>query len=298
VFLKVKVIMPQINSQRLSQIYRKIFEILWFEPEGFPAREIIGHLSKSMMLSDQEKHTYNTDSRYTSEEIMIRMATIPLEKVGFLVKTGKGKWYITEKGRDISKKFNNAQDFFDETMRQYEEQKDKEMERMEQIYSIVANDSEEKSWEQIQKFLLTKESSEFKYLVSELLKSIGLHLTENLNQEKSSSYFDFIAHDDPFGFKGSRTIIKINQQLKVFTMDEFTQFRSTMIGEDHGMIFSFNGFTNEVITKVLSSTTCRNIRLFDLDKFVELWIENYDKLRSEAKMRFPLKTVYFLSFQQ
>ncbi len=290
--------MPQLDSQRVSQIYRKLFEILWFEPEGFPAREVISHLSKAMMLTDQERQNYNTENRYTSEEIMIRMATIPLEKVGFLVKTNKGKWYITEKGRNISKQYRKAQDFFEEIMRQYEDVKDKEIQRMEQIYSIVANDSEEKSWDQIQKFLLTMDGSEFKFLVSELLKSLGLHLTENNIQDPESRFFDFIAYEDPFGFKGSRTIIAINQQKKVFTIDDFNQFKSAVNEEDQGMAFSFNGFTNEVVSEVLTSLTCRNIRIFDLDKFVELWIENYAKLRSEAKIKFPLKAVHFLSFQQ
>jgi len=64
--------------------------------------------------------------------------------------------------------------------------------------------------------------------------------------------------------------------------------------EDHGILVSSSGFTNQVKEEALMHVH-PYIRLMDLESFVDLWVKNYDKLNLEARQRLPLKPVYFLS---
>jgi restriction system protein len=58
---------------------------------------------------------------------------------------------------------------------------------------------------------------------------------------------------------------------------------------------SSGGFT-ETAKELASTRASTRIVLMDLEKFVDLWIEHYDKLTLDARQRFPIETIHFLSF--
>jgi hypothetical protein len=47
---------------------------------------------------------------------------------------------------------------------------------------------------------------------------------------------------------------------------------------------------------LISTLAPDKVVLMDLDKFVDLWIEYYENLTPDARQRFPLEAIHFLSF--
>jgi restriction system protein len=286
--------MPDITSQRMGEILRRVFELLWFEPEGLPVHEIFEHIRKSTQLTEYERGYYPfavTSPRY---EVLIRVATIPLIKAGWLVKTPKGRWYITDKGRKASKQYTDAEQFFEEAIRQYKEWKTNEEKRLRYINSIAKCEAEEKSWEQIYQFIQGMSASEFKSLTAELLQALGYYVAWIAPPQKEKGQIDIIAFSDPIGASNPRITVHVNHKGQVTTQEGLGAMLSVLGPNDHGILVSSSGFTNIVKEEVLLFPHS-NIRLIDLETFVDLWVKNFDKLTLEARHCLPLKPVYFLS---
>ncbi len=62
-----------------------------------------------------------------------------------------------------------------------------------------------------------------------------------------------------------------------------------------GLFITFGGATSQLKEFALNHTQ-NQIRLIDLEKFVELWIENLERIDWEKRNLLPLKPIYFLSF--
>ena len=103
--------MPDITQQRMGEILRRVFELLWFEPEGLPVHVILDCVQKTSQLSEYEKGYFPFSTSSPRYEVLLRVATVPLVKAGWLVKTPKGRWYLTDKGRKASKQYSNAEQF-------------------------------------------------------------------------------------------------------------------------------------------------------------------------------------------
>ena len=90
--------MSDISLQRVGEFVRTVFELLWHRPDGMPAKEVLAFIPEIIQLTENEKGTspINNVPKY---ERLIRLATIPLARVGWLAKSNKGRWRITEQGR-------------------------------------------------------------------------------------------------------------------------------------------------------------------------------------------------------
>jgi restriction system protein len=286
--------MADITQQRMGEILRLVFELLWFEPEGLPVRVIFEHIRKSSQLSDYENGFFPFSSNSPRYEVLLRVATIPLVKAGWLVKTTKGRWYITEKGREASKQYQDAEQFFGEAIRQYREWKENEEKRLRYINSIEKYEAEENSWNLIKKFVQAMSPAEFKSLVYELLIAMGYYIAWVAPPEKEKGQIDIIAFTDPLGTKNPRIVVHTSHKGQVLTQEGLAGIISILGPADHGILISSSGFTNQVKEEALMQVR-PYIHLIDLEAFVDLWVKYYDKLSDEARHSFPLRAVYFLS---
>ncbi len=168
--------MADITQQRMGEILRRVFELLWFEPDGLPVHVIFEHIRKSSQLSEYESGFFPFSSNSPRYEVLLRVATIPLVKAGWLIKTTRGRWYITDKGREASKQYQDAEQFFGEAIRQYREWKENEEKRLRYINSVEKYEAEENSWGLIKKFIQAMSPSEFKNLTYELLVAMGYYI--------------------------------------------------------------------------------------------------------------------------
>jgi restriction system protein len=286
--------MPDITQQRMGEILRRVFELLWFEPDGLPVRDIFDFIQKSSQLTDYERGHFPFAVSSPRYEVLLRVATIPLVKAGWLVKTPKGRWFITEKGRKASKQYDDAEQFFEEAIRQYREWKDDEEKRLRNVNSIEMYEAEENSWTQIRKFIQGMSPSEFKYLTRELLQAMGYYMVWVAPPQKENGQIDMIAHSDPLGINNPRIIIHVSHKGQVLTQEGLDTLVSVLKPEDHGIIVSSSGFTNQVKEEALLRSN-PSIHLIDLESFIEMWIKYNDRLSLAARHSFPLKPVYFLS---
>jgi len=68
-----------------------------------------------------------------------------------------------------------------------------------------------------------------------------------------------------------------------------------LLGEQDGGIFvSTGGFTNEAESEARTKET-RKLTLLNLEKLVDLWVKNYEKIEESDKLLLPLKPVYYLA---
>jgi restriction system protein len=286
--------MPDITQHRMGEILRQVFELLWFEPEGLPVRDIFRYIEKNSQLTEYEKGIFPNVINSPRFEVLLRVATVPLVKAGWLVKTSKGRWSITDKGRKATKQYKDAEQFFEEAVRQYREWKENEEKRLRYINSVEKYEAEENSWFQIRQFIQGMDPAEFKELTCELLKAMGYYITWVAPAQKDKGQIDMIASSDPLGIKSQRLIIHVNHKGQVMTQEGLESLLSVLGPEDHGVLVSSSGFTNQVKEESLKLTH-PYIHLIDLDYFFDLWLEYYDDLSEEGRRMFPLEPVYFLS---
>lgn len=280
--------MTDITLNRIGELLRTVLELLWAKPEGMPAREILAFLPEMMPLTDYERG-YAPPSNTPRYERIVRLATIPLVRAGWLVKNDKGRWYITEEGRQACKRFPNAQELYKEALRLFEECRQNHP-----LYSIAVEEAEEKAWEQVQKFLQGMRRFEFQMLVADLLRAMGYYVAWTAPAEKDHGQIDIVAHVDPIGVRGPRILVQVKHKGQPITLEGLKSFSSILGPNDYGLFISTGGFTRDIANQAQSDAFQR-ITLLDLENFFDLWIRYYEKLSQEARNRFPLKAIYYLS---
>ena len=280
--------MVQITLHRVGELLRIVFELLWDKPDGLPAKDIFALIPELTQLTEYERG-FSSLSNTPRYERIVRLATVPLVRVGWLEKTNKGRWHITEEGRQACKKFTNAQELYKEALRLYEEHR-------QTAPDIVINieTAEEKAWEQIQKYLQEKNLPEFQSMIAALLRAMGYYVAWVAPAEKKRGHIDIVAHVDPIGAKGPRILVQVKHKGQVLTIEGLKTFLSVLGQNDFGLLVSTGGFTGDA-KEELRTEAFQKVTALDLETFFDLWISHYDKLSQDARNLIPLKLIYFLS---
>lgn len=280
--------MVQITLHRVGELLRIVFELLWDKPDGLSAKDVFALIPELIQLTEYE-HGFSSLSNTSRYERIVRLATVPLVRIGWLEKTNKGRWHITEEGRQACKKFTNAQELYKEALRLYEEHR-------QTAPDIVINveTAEEKAWEQIQKYLQEKNSPEFQSMIAALLRAMGYYVAWVAPAEKKRGHIDIVAHVDPIGAKGPRILVQVKHKGQVLTIEGLKTFLSVLGQNDFGLLVSTGGFTGDA-KEELRTEAFQKVTALDLETFFDLWISHYDKLSQDARNLIPLKLIYFLT---
>ncbi|HEY5271359.1 MAG TPA: restriction endonuclease [Anaerolineales bacterium] len=287
--------MTDITINRISEILRLVFDLLWFEPQGLYVSEIMRYIQATVPLSEFETGYYPFAPYSPRYEVVIRVGTIPLVRAGWLEKTKNGRWFITEAGREACKRYKNAEDFFEESVRLFLQWKSIENNRLAQLGANPFNLAVENSWEQIRQYIDTLDMRELREVVSVLLKAMGCYIAWSGPLGEDNELTDLICYMDPLGLTSPRVVVHVANKSQVSTRDGLSAFMNILKSNDVGIYFSLGGLTNELNEFALTQTQNR-VRLIDLETFVDLWVENQPKIDQENRIRFPLKPVYFLAF--
>jgi restriction system protein len=279
--------MADITPQRTGEFLRIVFELLWDKQEGMPAREILASIPTLTPLSEYESGTYPSTPEHLRYEVIVRFATLPLVKAGWLVKN-KGRWYITDEGRQACKRLPSATAFYQEAARIYNEMRLKRP-----VLAINVEDAEEKAWDQMRRFLLEMNPYEFQKLVSDLLVAMDYHLVW-VAPQGSDQGVAIVAYSDPLGTRTPRLKVQVKHSNRILELDDLQSFTSLIGSNDMGLLVSTGGFTNETRQAALTHPQVR-LTLIDLDSFFDLWVQHYPKLSNEARQRFTLKAVYYVA---
>ena len=134
-------------------------------------------------------------------------------------------------------------------------------------------------------------------IVSSLLKAVGCHITWVVPYKDENSPIDMICSKDPLGVIPPRLVVHIAKPSEVATEETIDFFSKDLNPTDVGIYFSFGGFANGMREFALE----RNrpvVRLIDLERFVELWISNLDKIDNQGFSKFPLRPIHFLALPE
>jgi len=287
--------MTEITVSRISEILRLVFDLLWFEPQGLYVSEIMRYIQATVPLSDYETGYYPFAPYSPRYEVIIRVGTIPLVRARWLEKTKNGRWFITEAGREASKQYKNAEDFFEESVRMFLQWKAGENERLAQLSTNPFNFAVENSWEQIRQYIDTLDMRDLHDVVGVLLKAMGCYVAWSGPFGEDNELIDFICYPDPLGLTSPRIVVHIANKSQVSTRDGLSTFMNVLKPNDVGIYISLGGITNDLNEYAITQTQNR-VRVIDLETFVDLWVEYQPKIDQENRSKFPLKPVYFLSF--
>lgn len=287
--------MTDITINRISEILRLVFDLLWFEPQGLYVSEIMRYIQATVPLSEFETGYYPFAPYSPRYEVVIRVGTIPLVRAGWLEKTKNGRWFITEAGREACKRYKNAEDFFEESVRLFLQWKSIENNRLAQLGANPFNLAVENSWEQIRQYIDTLDMRELREVVSVLLKAMGCYIAWSGPLGEDNELTDLICYMDPLGLTSPRIVVHVANKSQASTRDGLSAFMNVLKPNDVGIYISLGGITNDLNEYALTQTQNR-VRLIDLETFVDLWVEHQPKIDQENRSKFPLKPVYFLSF--
>ena len=101
---------------------------------------------------------------------------------------------------------------------------------------------------------------------------------------------DMIAHRDPFGFSDPRIKVQVKHRTGQATRPELQALSGTMHQGEYGLFVSTGGFTKDAETWAMQSG--KPITLVDGEAFVEMLLENYERLDSSAKALVPLRPLW------
>lgn len=275
--------MYKITPKRIGEIIRVVLELLWNKPDGLLANEIIAFVPQMIHLTDHEKE-YVVKSNMPRYERYIRLATIPLSHAGWLLKSKKGRWRLTEVGKQACISYPSSEDFYEAAVRRLEDVRELKPKRI-----AEAEKAEETAWEQIQAFISGLNQLEFSQLAVDLLESMGYHV---IWSAQADSEISFIFNKDPFGQGTNKIFVQIQHGVKPVTINKLREFSALLGGTAHGVIISTAGYEYEV-----QKTAHERVYLVDMEMFFDLWIKHHSKHSIDAQRRFPLRVVYFLANQ-
>lgn len=128
---------------------------------------------------------------------------------------------------------------------------------------------------------------DFEHVVAAVFRAIGY--TTKVTQKSGDHGVDVIAHPDPLGLV--RPFIKVQAKSGTGTVGEpaVNQLKGCLNAEEKGIVVALGGFTSQAIGAARSGG---NLTLIDGARFVELFLQHYDKLDPEWRSRFQLRQVF------
>lgn len=275
------------SLRRTAEILRVVIQILWLRPDGLPISDILSAIPARAKLSEQEYNLHSTTEIPIFEKIA-RDATNTLVEVGWFIKD-KERWTISEDGMEVCRNIKSVEEIYKSALLLCEEKRQLHAEIL-----LTVENAQEKSWQQIWRFLNEMKPVEFNQIVADLLRALNYHIEWMAPPRKKHGYIDMVAYPNPIGSSGPRIKVHVQHQGQTATVEGLRAFMGELNTHDLGIFVSSGGFTDQVLT-VARIQEIRKIRLISLDILYKLWVENYSQLSHEARQRFPLKAVYFLA---
>lgn len=263
-------------------------------------------LSRRVNLDDWARGTLEKTGNIRWQSIL-HFYSIDLIKAGYLIKK-KGVWYLTpegEKAMDKGEKelLMSAQNLYrlwkeknkkEEPIQNHSKDvPDEQIEEASQKVSSLLDDARAKANQSFTKFILEEfDPYSFQELCGALFRGMGYY-TPFIAPKGKDGGVDVIAYKDPIGSATPhiKIQIKYRQDIKA-TSQELRQLKGILTTNDIGVFISISGFASDALKEFKHSNP--HIELIDLERFIELWQEFYDKMKDEDKALMPISPVYFV----
>ena len=262
-----------------------------------PVRDLMGKVERKLSLDAWAKERYEKTG-YVGWESIFHFYSIDCVKAGYLIKK-KGIWYLTPEGEDALKL--DAETLLETASQRYRKWRaenpvipeDDTPPEEQRAKPPTYDDIEQRAIEGLQQYINVKNAYEFQDLVAALLRGMGYY-TPFVAPKGKDGGVDVIAYRDPLGTQSPRIQVQIKHREAGATVQEVRQLMGLLQKEgDVGMFVSTSGFSPDARAAARGSHI--HVELVDLNRFITLWQEFYDKLKDEDKNLLPLRPIYFLA---
>jgi restriction system protein len=286
------------------------FKILKGEGSQLAGSEVINRIRNTVQFTDYEKAVYEKTG-YIRWESILHFYTIGCVKAGYLRKD-KGIWYLTEEGEkamklgpvELIESIDTAYAKWNFDKRSKSEngipiplqdvsQQAQTVDFVDQIQKANIEKLEDEAREGIINFLKNKGEYEFQDMVAALLRSMRYY-TPFIAPRGKDGGIDIVAYQDPLGATTPRIKVQVKHRPdSSIAVDDIRSLKG-LINRDNeiGLFVTSGRFTGEA--ERFTRETDVHIRLLKIQDFIQLWEDNYSKLKDEEKNMLPLHPIYFL----
>jgi restriction system protein len=279
-----------------AKVIHAALSILRDNGKEMPMRDLFARIEKSVELDDWARERYEK-SGYVRWEAILHFFSIDCVKAGYLVKK-KGVWYLTPEGEKALKVgpeelLRQAGAAYGKWREEHPKTREEEVEEVTPTQVVSYDDVELKAIEGLQQYINSKNAYEFQDLVAAMLRGMGYY-TPFVAPKGKDGGVDIVAYRDPLGTESPRIQVQIKHRESAATVQEVRQLMGLLQKEgDVGIFVSTAGFTPDGRNAARSSHA--HVELIDLDRFISLWQDFYEKLKEEDKSLLPLRPIYFLA---
>jgi len=133
----------------------------------------------------------------------------------------------------------------------------------------------------------TGTAQELEHVVAAVLRAMGY--TAQVTQGTHDLGVDVIAHRDPLGVEPPTLKVQVKSGTGKAGSQEINALRGVVKAGEKGVFVGLGGFSNDAQHVERNDP---NLILIDGKRFVELFLEFYDNLEPEIRIRFPLRRVH------
>lgn len=285
-----------------SKVVYAAFTILKENGGEMRGKEVIKIIENRVQFEESEREILEKTGNIRWMSIL-HFYTIDCSKAGYLVKK-KGIWYLTPEGEKSMAlgpvaMLKSATEKYRMWKRQAsvaseksvpEDPSNEEVEVRER--EMALDEIESLALDGIIKGINAKTPYEFQDLAAALLRAMG-YFTPFVAPRGKDGGVDIMAYRDPLGTQSPRIKVQVKHRESTTPVQDIRQLMGLLQKDDVGIFFSTGGFTSEAKSTARGSHV--HVELIDLDRFIELWRQFYEKLSDEDKAILPLTPVYFIS---
>ncbi|MGO9245129.1 MAG: restriction endonuclease [Verrucomicrobiia bacterium] len=287
---------PSPSRALAAKVIYAALSILRDHGKEMPGRDLINKVEKAVDLDDWAKARYERTG-YVRWESILHFFSIDCVKAGYLVKK-KGVWYLTPEGEEALKL--GPEKLLEVAGAAYHKWRAEQPEPPEDLtpqetpsQAVAYDEVEQRAIEGLENYINAKNPYEFQDLAAVLLRGMGYY-TPFVAPKGKDGGVDVVAYRDPLGTESPRIQVQIKHRESVAAVQEVRKLMGLLQKEgDVGIFISTGGFSADARAAARGSHV--HVELIDLNRFIGLWQEFYDKLTDEDKSRLPLRPIYFLA---
>ena len=127
----------------------------------------------------------------------------------------------------------------------------------------------------------------FEQVVGAVFEALGY--TATVTQASADHGVDVIAHPDALGLERPYIKVQVKSGMGSVGEPDVNQLKGLLNPGEQGVLVSLGKFTSGALAVERSSP---NVTLIGPQRFIELFVDHYNKLEPEWRAKFPLKQVF------
>lgn len=297
------------SKKRAAVFIKAAFEALDAAGGSLPLRDVKREVAQRVVLDEHDRQLYEKTG-YVRWESVLHFYSIDCVKAGFIRKHG-GRWHLTPEGRAVMSL--PADQILDKAVRAYREWKaaqpiaikdepkalapiaeatEQEVEKSGRAF--VLESAEGQALAEIEEYVNALSPYEFQEVVAGLLRGMGYATPFEAGRGPDGGT-DILAYPDPIGAETPHIRVQVKHRPSQRASREEIAALRGVIRQDReiGLFVSTSGFTADAVREARHGST--HIELMDLDRFLDQWMEHYEKMTEEDKAKLRLSRVYFLA---